>query len=42
MSVEPPEGGPPRPTPASKLRARLLLLGLGLLASAYAAALIRS
>jgi hypothetical protein len=40
MSAEPPAGGPPGPRRGSKLRARLLLIGLGLLALAYAAALL--
>jgi hypothetical protein len=40
MSFEPPVKDDPQPTPGSKLRARALLIGLGLLVLAYAAALI--
>jgi len=40
MSAEPPQDGPPKPAPAAKLRARLLLVGLGLLLLAYVAASI--
>ena len=40
MSVKPPETNPPKSTAGSKLRARVLLVGLGLLVLAYAAALV--
>lgn len=40
MSHEPPEGRPGKPTAGAKLRARILLIGLGLLVLAYVAALL--
>jgi len=42
MGADPPPNGARKPKPGAKLRARLLLIGLGLLVLAYvAAALIR-
>lgn len=40
MSAKPPENRSPEPTPGAKLRARLLLLGLGALVLAYVAAMV--
>jgi hypothetical protein len=40
MTDQPPAEGPQAPKPGSKLLARLLLIGMGLLVLAYAAAMM--